>query len=385
MLPSLPMPRLALLLLPALSLSTINYRLPTSPQKPTISLSPRYTPGQSLRYQVELRTITETQSSGPIVNPQAASALTLSVTVVVRLDVSAAAPPAPAGSLRLRATFEKVVAAVRTDAFDPAATDLEESYRRLEGLAPEFTLDPAGKIVLPDNPSVALPAAVGAPGNQQWLSDLIRGASNDSSPTAVSIAQSWSHDRVIPNSPLIGLSIRSTSTYLRDEPCRTSFSAQSSAAPAPPSTQPTPAPSGATDESCAVILTKFSTSQRPANPKDPTPPDYKARGLRTSGSWAATGESLAYVSLRTGLTWSVTQSGEEQMDFTVTSTPPPLPDPGDDSSASAKPAAKSSSRPAAKSPAKSASQSKSSALDPDAPTMHYRGRVRTSSSLTLLP
>ncbi len=69
-------------------------------------------------------------------------------------------------------------------------------------------------------------------------------------------------------------------------------------------------------ETCAVILTRYEITQ-PHPPRDATPEDYRKRGLRTAGRWTGSGESLSYVSLRTGWVVSVTQSGTEEMDLTV--------------------------------------------------------------------
>jgi hypothetical protein len=94
---------------------------------------------------------------------------------------------------------------------------------------------------------------------------------------------------------------RSTSTYLRNEPC---WPAE-------------PARSSASSELCAVILTHQSVLPQ-KQLRDPTPEDYRRNGLRTSGRWSGAGESLSYVSLRTHSAVSVTQDGSQQIDFTVT-------------------------------------------------------------------
>jgi hypothetical protein len=51
--------------------------------------------------------------------------------------------------------------------------------------------------------------------------------------------------------------------------------------------------------------------------KDATPESYRKEGLKTSGHSASHGETLVYISLRTGCTVSVTQSGDEEMDLTI--------------------------------------------------------------------
>ena len=117
--------------------------------------------------------------------------------------------------------------------------------------------------------------------------------------------QKWSSEQPAASAPLAGIEMRSESTYLRDERCRP---AESSTA-LPPRAR-------VVEQACAVILTRFRMSQ-PRTPRDPTPEEYRKSGLRTAGRWSGSGESLAYISLRTGWVVSVTQSGEQDMDVTV--------------------------------------------------------------------
>jgi hypothetical protein len=79
--------------------------------------------------------------------------------------------------------------------------------------------------------------------------------------------------------------------------------------------QPNPSAAG---ESCAVILAQLELAPGRAL-HDTTPEEYRKRGLRTAGFWKGSGESLSYVSLRTGLVVSVTQTSVEEIDVTVSS------------------------------------------------------------------
>jgi len=79
--------------------------------------------------------------------------------------------------------------------------------------------------------------------------------------------------------------------------------------------------SDATD-TCAVIITQFKILQT-APHGDLTPPDYLHNGLRSSGSWTGAGESMSLISLRTGLVVSVTQSSNQEMNFTISSASSP--------------------------------------------------------------
>jgi hypothetical protein len=57
---------------------------------------------------------------------------------------------------------------------------------------------------------------------------------------------------------------------------------------------------------------------RPKSVRNPTPEDYRKKGIQTAGKWDGSAQSLSYISLRTGLAVSVTQTGTEKMDVTLT-------------------------------------------------------------------
>ena len=53
--------------------------------------------------------------------------------------------------------------------------------------------------------------------------------------------------------------------------------------------------------------------------RDPTPPEFRKNGVQSAGKWNGSAQSLLYVSLASGMVVSVTQTGTEQMDVTLTS------------------------------------------------------------------
>ena len=79
----------------------------------------------------------------------------------------------------------------------------------------------------------------------------------------------------------------------------------------------TAAASAQDSEMCAVILTRLSL-QTVRKMSDATPESYRQKGMHTSGHWSSSGESLTYVSLRSGWVVTVTQNGSEQMDMSFT-------------------------------------------------------------------
>jgi hypothetical protein len=269
-----------------------------------IDLRPKLVPGQVRRYQVELQTITNTKSSGVVSDPQGPSRLAVTWDATIRLEVLgvAFAPGAETnplvGPLRLRTTYEHSAAAVRSDSPDPQAENIEQNYKRLEGQVIEFTVATDGHVSdvrglegVIDDDQVRKAA-------EQWMAQVSGPAI---AADGVAVGQSWNSAQPADSMPIAGMIWRSNSTYLRNEPCRPAESA----------------PSDSPGEICAVILTRQSIFPR-KQLRDPTPDDYRRNGLRTSGRWSGSGESLSYISLETHAAISVTQDSAQQIDFTVT-------------------------------------------------------------------
>src|SRR5260370_29228973 len=142
-------------------------RSKTSPS-PRIDLRPKLVPGEVLRYQVQLQTITDTKPTGAISDPQGPSRLAVTWDATIKLEVlgeaaapAAASSPAPkstagktsaadsnatTGALRIRTTYEHSAASIKSDSPDPESEDIEQTYRRLEGQVIEFTVAAAGHV-----------------------------------------------------------------------------------------------------------------------------------------------------------------------------------------------------------------------------------------------
>jgi hypothetical protein len=272
-----------------------------------VRLVPHYAPGQVLRYQMDFRTRIDSRSVGPIENPEAPSQLQLWVSATVRIDVLRIGPNSAKGgeAVRLRATCEKATATARSDSYDPQAATLEQQYRNLAGRSIEFTLSPDGRLGDVQGLREAVPDERAASGIRQWLGAFSGSAALPR--RGIKIGEKWTAEQPVTTAPLKGIVLRTESTYLRNEACEPRALAKLEGSAA--------AGSG---ETCAVILAESQMSPRHAQ-RDPTPEDYRRRDLRTRGQWASTGESLSYVSLRTGWVVSVTQTGTENMDVTIAS------------------------------------------------------------------
>ncbi len=267
---------------------------------PRIRLAPEFVPGSVRRYQMEVRTATESRRSGLVEDPQAASQLEITWNVTVRIEVL---PPDAAipRRTRLRTTYEKSAATVRSDSFDPQAAAVGEQYEKLQGRIVEFALEPDGKVGDVKGLDEIVTDPQSARAARESLTQLASGAGAPKEEIAP--GQTWNSERAATEAPLAGVVWRTESSYVRDEPCRLPAELAGSAG-------------ALAGETCAVIVTRFTVAQ-PRALRDPTPEEYRRRGLHTSGTWSGSGESLSYISRRTGWVVSVTQSATQEMDVTI--------------------------------------------------------------------
>ena len=68
-----------------------------------------------------------------------------------------------------------------------------------------------------------------------------------------------------------------------------------------------------------MVLTEFSLV-RHGSRSEQTPEEYLRNGLRTSGAWTGSGESLDSISLATGRVIRSIQSSTQDLDFAIAST-----------------------------------------------------------------
>lgn len=276
-----------------------------------VHLAPKFSPGQTIRYRIESSSRSTGKTTSPIVNPEGGSQSSDSVHMVVRLEVLNVAPD---GSVRLRAIYEKSFAESQADALDLTAGSFAGRYNRLEGRTFEFTLEISGKVS-----GVQDLTAAAAGHSPQAIDPALSWIQNVSSAATVpkqgiAVGQKWKTEKPVEGAILSGLVTRGESTYLRNEPCGTS--AASSANAQADAAKPA---EGVPADDCAVILTQFEITRRGSARSDATPDDFRHNGLRTSGAWTGSGESLDSFSLLTGLLVSSTQSSTQNMDYQITS------------------------------------------------------------------
>ncbi|HTA52309.1 MAG TPA: hypothetical protein VK757_05940 [Candidatus Acidoferrum sp.] len=292
-----------------LSIVVISFLSPPLFATGRVPLTPKFSVGQVVRYRIESTIKTTGKTTSPIVNPEGGSQSSGAIHMQVRLEVLSVATD---GKIRLRAVYEKSSAESETDALDLTARPFEARFNSLEGRTFEFTLGSDGSVTNVQD----LTAAVSGDSSKaltpelSWLPEVI--SSENVPQKGAAVGEKWKSEKPVPGALLAGLLSRSESTYLRNEPCGVSSTENSAAAGSA-----TPAPSS---EDCAVILTQFEISRSGSPHSDATPEDYRRNGLRTSGAWNGTGESLDSISLVTGLLVSSTQSSTQQMDYQVAST-----------------------------------------------------------------
>ncbi len=247
--------------------------------------APQLAPGLVLRYQLDIRTTHDSSVTGAVENPQGGAQLSIRFGATLTLE---ALEPA-GGEAQVRAVVSQVSVVIGGDTFDPSLAALEQRYKQLEGFT--VTISPAS--ATRPVPGTSDAAAM----VEYWARALIS--------DVATVSASAATERPVDSAPLRGTVLRAQSSYLRDEPC----GGQGERAAA--------AVTSLASEPCAVILT-HSTLTQTGSRRDQTPESYRERGLRSSGRWEGSGESLTYLARRTGWVVSITESQSEQMDFTIT-------------------------------------------------------------------
>ena len=269
---------------------------------PGPNLHPKLVPGEVMRYQVEFQTTSDTKAGGTVADPEGPSHVVITWNAKVRLEVLAGQDDAKPGTQRLRTTYEQSSATVQSDSPDPQTDAIIKQYQQLEGHSIEFTLAADGSVTAVtglENLQYEQSAVNAA---QQWMSQLSAGGSLPSA--GLSPGMTWSSEQNADALPLAGMAWRTNSTYLRNESCGPAL--------------PSGAASSQAGDTCAVILMSLTLSS-PRAKGDATPDDFKRNGLQSSGRWTGSGDSLSYVSLRTGWVVSASQSSTQDMDVNIIS------------------------------------------------------------------
>jgi len=271
-------------------------------------LTPKFIPGEIFRYQIESHTVDTVKTTSPISDPESGSRTTQALDLVVRLDILSPAPGSAPGSTHFRVTYEKSHAEAESDAFDPNGSSFESQYDHIEGSSFDFTLNPGGAITDLKGLDKIFPNRATAEPAYSWIDSLF--PANYFPRDGISVGQKWKTERPVAGMPLDDLVWLNDSTYLRDESCNASAESAEKPAADPPANKP---------PDCAAILMRYHMTRHGSPHSDATPLSYRQNGLRTSGSWVGTGDSLDSISLATGLVVSSTANSTQDVDYRITS------------------------------------------------------------------
>ncbi len=276
-----------------------------------VQLAPKFSVGQVIRYRIESTSNSTGKTTSPIANPEGGSKSSQAIHMQVRLEILSVAPD---GKTRLRAVYEKSSAESETDALDLTASSFSARFNRLEGRAFEFTLARDGEVtnVRDLTAAVSGQSASAVSPELSWLQSVTSAASLPKN--GIEVGQKWKTEKPLRGALLVGLVSRIESTYLRNERC----GSPSASNPHGDDSVLSASHDTSTGD-CAIVLSQIEIS-RPGSPhSDATPDDFRRNGLRTSGTWTGTGETLDSISLSTGLLVSSTQSSTQNMDYQVAS------------------------------------------------------------------
>jgi hypothetical protein len=258
-----------------------------------------------LRYRIQTRNTTTGKTTTPIENPEGESKASDAVSMTVRLDVIGSAPGLPGTApVRFRATYESASAQSDSDAYNPDAPSMAGQFKKVEGQSLEFTLQPTGQITDMKGLADAFPHLSASDAVIAWAGSLATAGRIPRE--GIVIGQKWNNERQLSGMPLAGLVWRAETTYSRDDVCDNGSGEAQDAKP--------PIVSRSDGNDCAIVLTHFEIQRRGG---DATPEEYKRNGLRTSGTWNGSGDSMDTISLATGYLENSTQTSTQNVDYEI--------------------------------------------------------------------
>ena len=271
-----------------------------------LRIAPQFVKGETLRYGINTSTSSNERDVTPVINPEGASEYKESMSLVLRLDVLDIAPAAaPSQELvRFRVTFEQANSGSQANAYAPRADAFNDAFDSLKGHSFEFSLQPGDKLADVQGLDRIAPLRDVAARVLSWLHVLF--APVEIPAQGITLGQKWTNERQLTDLPLKDLVWRNESAYLRNEPCAASSGVKGVQFPGERA-------------GCAVLLTRFRILRHGSNDSDATPETYIRNGLRTSGQWTGSGESLDAISLESGLLVSSTQTARQDMDYEIRS------------------------------------------------------------------
>src|SRR5579859_1065221 len=269
-----------------------------------VVLFPKLSVGQTFRYQIGYRAVTNTTTESNVAAPMAPTGGQTNASILLRVEVEDLRTEAGMVVAHLRTRIVAPDATVPVKGTPTNGTPASNSAGKLEkrDKEVEFTLHGDGQVT--ELEGLDRLSADEQAAWQEWVARFGGGAAFPEK--GVKPGEKWKRDEPILNAVLSGLSWEKESEYVNDAPC----------SPMKLSPQGDPVASGAAPETCAVILTTAILRQK-SSPKDATPEDYKLHDLRNMGTAKGKNQIISYFSLKTGLVVRATEDANQSMSLIV--------------------------------------------------------------------
>src|SRR4029077_7701024 len=252
-----------------------------------VHLLPKLQPGQVIYYLIRFQSDKNVKTQSKGVAPRASDAAELDAHGLLRLEILEDQQAANKSTIHARGRFLSLDSGVWLKKPGDKKPDWRAQRLDPNGKTIEFTISPDGSINDVKNlDSLFLEQ------QQAWQQWVARFALAWTLPAdGMKFGEKWKSEQAEQGAaPIAGLHWARESMYVRDEPCQAnqlSILGDVSASNGPPDT-------------CAVLLATATLKQKSSS-KDATPEDFKLHELRTMGTAQGAGETITYISLKSGL------------------------------------------------------------------------------------
>ncbi|HYL84377.1 MAG TPA: hypothetical protein VE263_09090 [Candidatus Angelobacter sp.] len=268
-----------------------------------VNLLPKLQPGQVLHYLIHFRSDKKVKTESNVVVPLGPNAAQVDAHGLLRIEILDVQQAAGKPVVHGRAQFLAADPSMPTKNPEGKSPLSDTQPVLAVGKAVEFTISSSGFFE-----QVSGLDALSPENQQAWQEWAARFAAAWILPAqGARIGEKWKSQELEPGaSPIAALSWQRDSSYVRNEPCRTSQLSVTGEF----------SPSSGSYDSCAVLLTSARLTQRSSS-KDSTPEEFKIHELRTMGTAKGSNEMITYISLTTGLVVRATEEASQQMDVVV--------------------------------------------------------------------
>jgi hypothetical protein len=268
-----------------------------------VTLLPKLQPGQNVTYLVRFKSDKKVKTESNVAVPLAPNAAQIDARGLFRIRILDMQPSAGRPVVHAQAQFFALDTGIALKNPGDKKTNPDKPPIAAEGKRLAFTISSTGSFE-----NISGLDSLSPEQQQAWQEWAARFAAAWTLPLqGTKIGDRWKSEQPEQaSSPIAALAwIRDTS-YVRNEPCRTSQ--LSSTGDFSPSAGPY--------DTCAVLLTRARLAQK-SSPKDATPEEFKLHELKTMGTAKGANQIITYISLTTGLVVRATEEANQQMDVVV--------------------------------------------------------------------